>query len=236
MIGRSVMVVLLVAASAATSAGARPRFGIEGGWYITELTREGFFLPLDTEYEPDWTVGAVVQQPLTGAIALVSGLCYARIHDDYLIRIISSGGPVIEEIRLDFKEIYELLEAPVRLEWRPRERGTLFGSVVFEGGVVAGYLLEAWSTAEVTVPAFPTDAAKVSSSSSGNSSTFREKVTGSYQRWNLSAELGGGLDIGLGSGVATLRLRYQHGFTNWIDADEAGRYTRTVQVVAGWRR
>lgn len=224
MAARPVLVVLLLVATA-TSASAGPRLGVEGGLLLSELTRKAGPLaePVPpTEHEVGWSLGAVVEQRLAESLALVSGLRYLQVPEDFEIRFMSPSGP-LEEVTADFRNTFQSIEVPVRLEWRPVARGA-FGGAVIEGGVAAAYLLEAWQTADLSSP------------SGAANSTFRDQETGVYERWSFSGALGAGWDVGLGAGVGTLRLRYAHGLTDWIESGDLDRYTRAWELEIGWRR
>jgi outer membrane protein with beta-barrel domain len=222
MVGRSIHCAVILLLTASAPAVARPRIGLEAGLHYAELTREAdpsVELVPPTEYEPGWTVGMVVEQPLGRGLALVSGLGYLQAHDSYVVRLILSGGGPPVEYRFDFLDTFRSLTLPLRLEWRPLRRGA-----VVEGGVGVAYLLEAVNTADAT------------SSSSPGVMTFREDVTDRYGRWNLSAGLGVGWDIPCAGGVGTLRLRYAQGLVDQVPAAALDRFTRAFQLEAGWRR
>lgn len=156
-------------------------------------------------YDPLWSTGFSIgysrERPLSATVLATIGIRYLRLQDKYDVSG-EYGVPPVN--RSGYSGIqYRYISCPIGLRVFLDSRSGLF----CEAGPEIGYLLSAKQVTEITVVGVSEGSAAIG-------------ITDDMNRLNFSVFLGMGVDLSDRIAPLCLRLRYAHGLTDVIKADD----------------
>ena len=225
-IGTAALSAWLAAGIQASSAGAGPRLGVEGGLNLAELTYHAdapLFDP-DLKLRPAWWIGLPVELPLRGRWSLSTGPRYVEYGEIWTLTLISPDFTVTGRTHT----VLQYVSLPVRAQFRPfAGRGLLLSA-----GPELGYLVDVKTLQDVTtsggfVPA-PTPPTRATANIFPVT-TPRDP----YYPWNLVLGAAVGWELPLAGHRALLRARFAQGMTDITRGASVRRTTRGLEIGAG---
>lgn len=200
------------------SSSAGPRFGIEGGGSLV-WTEYGYGYDedaIDLDYEPrfEFNAAATVHFDFTPTWGLTTGLRYSRLGDNTegVFRPANEPYETVGEITLIKRQEYLSIPLLARLSFNSDLRPFLFG------GTEVAWLIQATVNNEGQV----------------------HEVTESTDRYNVTAVIGAGVEIGVGDHGLELAVRYGYGLTDIAKSNEffpvhVKQKTRELALTLGFR-
>lgn len=221
----------------ACAAHAAPRATVEGGFALTELSfaTAGSAPQPDVALRASWWAGALVEMPVRGHWALVSGLRWAPVVE----RDSRHEQVLAWDLLVSTRTSLSYLRMPLALRFRPG-----FRRLALDAGPEVGYLVaadERFTDYQIlggaAAPAGPARAR--SAAPADVVPTFGERVgppaRALYYPWEASFGLGASLEIPVLRHAGLVQLRYSQGLTDIVRDASVRRTTRALLLGAGWR-
>ncbi len=222
---------LLLGASWAGAACARPALGVELGLNHSELTYRSSTFDWQPKLRPAWSAGLSAEIPLGAQISLRTGARYLEYGDvmEFTFTSVDMSGSV------RWHQVWRYAGVPLLLRLRPARAPGFFVELGPEPMVLLRAVLHRASTIRGGYDPNPNPRFSTGANIFDGVGPLpaEEDVTSGYRRWGLAAEAGIGYDRPWAGHRVGIEARYAEGLVDVQRTSDPRRHVRGLEALVG---